>query len=412
MKRELVPIIFLNLVNVLGFAILIPVFPFIIEDFGGNEVTYGVLLAMYPLFQFLGAPALGSLSDTYGRRPILLISQFGTMVSWVIMAFALLVPNVPAVFGISYPLLVIGFARIVDGITGGNFSVANAYVADITKREHKTKIFGIIGSIVGVGLVIGPVLGGVISSSSWGFMGVILFSAILSLITLLLMHGYLPETLPEHKRSTLAFHIVHDVNIYTKILKFKKPIIKQLFFIRGFFALVFSAYTSTVVLLMKDMLGLGMNAIGLLFVVLGIFFIINQAIVVPTIARKYGDLAAFYVGQGAMVIGLLLVVFADSIPLFLSVAYIINLGFSASFPTFKSMITDLVDDSRQGEITGIDESVLAGASAIAPIVAGSIYASFREQSYIFYALFLIIPHILLWIRTKHVAISLPKEQNN
>lgn len=412
MKRTLIPIILLNLVNVLGFAILIPVFPFIIEQFGGNEVTYGVLLAMYPLFQFLGAPALGSLSDTYGRRPILLISQFGTLLSWVIMAVALLVPNVPSLFGISYPLLVIGLARVVDGITGGNFSVANAYVADITKREHKTKIFGIIGAIVGVGLVIGPVLGGIISSSSWGFMGIVIFSFMLSLITLVLMHVYLPETLVKEKRSKLSFHIIHDINVYGKIVRFKKPVINELFFIRGFFALVFSAYTSTVVLLMKDVLGLTMSAIGFLFVVLGIFFIVNQAIVVPAIAHKYGNLAAFYVGQAAMAVGLALVMFADNVVIFLSIAYIINLGFSASFPTFKSMITDLVDDSRQGEITGIDESVLAGASAIAPIVAGSIYASFREQSYMFYALFLIIPHILLWIRTKHVAISLPKEQNN
>jgi len=407
MKRELVPIILLNLVNVLGFAILIPVFPFIIEEFGGNEVTYGVLLAMYPLFQFLGAPALGSLSDTYGRRPILLISQFGTLVSWVIMAVALLVPNMPAVFGISYPLLVIGFARVVDGITGGNFSVANAYVADITAREHKTKIFGIIGSIVGLGLVLGPVLGGAISSSSWGFMGVIIFSGILSLVTLLLMQWYLPETLAVEKRAKLTFHIIHDVNVYTKLQRFKKPVIKQLFFIRGFFALVFSAYTSTVVLLMKDSLGLSMNAIGLLFVVLGGFFIINQAIVVPTIAHKYGNLFAFYVGQAAMVVGLSLVMFADSVLTFLSIAYIINLGFSASFPTFKSMITDLVDDTRQGEITGLDESVLAGASAIAPIVAGSLYVSFAGRSYMLYAVFLIIPHIILWFRMKRMWILLP-----
>ena len=411
MKRELVPIILLNLVNVLGFAILIPVFPFIIEEFGGNEVTYGVLLAMYPLFQFLGAPALGSLSDTYGRRPILLISQFGTLVSWVIMAVALLVPNMPAVFGISYPLLVIGFARVVDGITGGNFSVANAYVADITAREHKTKIFGIIGSIVGLGLVLGPVLGGAISSSSWGFMGVIIFSGILSLVTLLLMQWYLPETLAVEKRAKLTFHIIHDVNVYTKLQRFKKPVIKQLFFIRGFFALVFSAYTSTVVLLMKDSLGLSMNAIGLLFVVLGGFFIINQAIVVPTIAHKYGNLFAFYVGQAAMVVGLSLVMFADSVLTFLSIAYIINLGFSASFPTFKSMITDLVDDTRQGEITGLDESVLAGASAIAPIVAGSIYAGIKGQSYIYYAAFLIIPHIILWVRTKRPYIIFPGSQH-
>src|SRR3989344_7690195 len=146
MKKRLVPIAFLTFVNVIGFSIQIPVLPFIVDRYGGGPIMYGILLSSYSMFQFLGAPLLGSLSDKYGRRPILLISQTGTLISWVIFAFAYFVPSSIHVATIPLPLAIIMLSRVVDGITGGNISVANAYVSDLTGPEEKTRIFGLLGA--------------------------------------------------------------------------------------------------------------------------------------------------------------------------------------------------------------------------------------------------------------------------
>ncbi|MCR4263425.1 MAG: MFS transporter [Candidatus Roizmanbacteria bacterium] len=399
MDKRIVSIGLLSLVNVLGFSILIPVLPFVVEKFGAGNITYGILIATYPFFQFLAAPALGTLSDHYGRRPLLIISQTGTLLSWIIFAISYFVPTIP-IGPIALPILILIVSRITDGITGGNFSVANAYISDITTRDQRTKIFGILGATVGVGLIIGPIVGGFLMSTEMGYFGIALFSFFLSLITLVLMYRFLPESLSRNEQEEkLEFHILREINIIGKINHFKRPNIRKLFFIRAFFALSFSSYTSTIVLFMRDGFNLTPGKIGLLFLVLGSFFIFNQAVATPFFAKRFGDLQTFYIGQFLMMAGFILVSLAPSLWLFLPAAYIANLGASSSFPTFKSVITGLVDEKRQGAVTGVDESVLAGASAIAPLMASIIYNFTGQYAYAFFAAILVIPFVVIYLRT-------------
>ncbi len=126
MNRKTFPIVLLSLVNGIGFTLLIPVLPFIVRDLGYSAAVFGLLMAVYPMSQFFAAPLLGTLSDYYGRRPILLVSQAGTLLSWIIFAAAYFTT------GSIWPLLIIAFSRVIDGLTGGNQSVANAYLADVT----------------------------------------------------------------------------------------------------------------------------------------------------------------------------------------------------------------------------------------------------------------------------------------
>lgn len=403
MRRQLIPLLFLNFVNALGFAVLIPIFPFLVEEYGGNELAFGILIAAYPIFQFLGAPVLGSISDAYGRRPVLFFSQLGTLISWIVFGVALIMPKTP-LFDTTFtlPLVVIGISRIIDGITGGNFSVAAAAIADFVPREQKTKIFGMIGAIVGIGVIVGPFIGGYTTSFSIGYVGVAIFSFILSLITLVSMYMYLPETLTKDKRVTLHLSfsgILKEVNIYEKIVRFNMPLIKKLFFIRAFFAFVFSAYTTTIVLFMKGVLELTTNQIGIQFLILGCFFIINQAFITPYLARLYGNLQTYYIGQLCMLISLFLLAFIENIWIFIPVTFITSIGIAASIPTFKSLITDLVSEQKQGEISGMDESVLAGTSAVAPIFAGGLYTLIQQESYLIFAAILVIPFLYIWYRT-------------
>ena len=189
---------------------MIPVLPFIVKSYGGGSIMYGVLLSMYPLFQFFAAPILGAWSDMLGRRPVLLISQAGTLLSWVIFAVSYVIP--PIYFGpIALPLVVIMVSRIADGATGGNNSVANAYITDITKPENRSKIFSYLGGVVGLGLIIGPSIGGFTSSLGIGYLGTALVNMSISLVTLILMYFYLPESrLKWYRLSTHNFDTNFD----------------------------------------------------------------------------------------------------------------------------------------------------------------------------------------------------------
>ena len=194
-----------------------PILPFVVESYGAPEWVYGLLLTCYSAFQFIGAPFLGALSDSSGRKPILLVSQAGTLLAWLVFLLALFLPN-NNLLGLAVPIWIIMLSRILDGITGGNTSVANAYVADITTREEKSYIFGYLGGIAGIGMIIGPGLGGLAASTSLGYKGTILVAVAISTITLLAISFWLKESLPlEERRERKKHNIWHSLFIPGRI---------------------------------------------------------------------------------------------------------------------------------------------------------------------------------------------------
>ena len=176
MKRKFVPAYLLTLVNILGFSLMLPVLPFVVERYGGSDAVYGVLLSAYAAFQFIGAPWLGRLSDSVGRKPVLMISHAGTLLSWLIFGAAWFLPDI-SLWMVSLPLLVIGISRVLDGITGGNAAVSQAYISDLATREEKTWVFGTVGGIVGLGCdgedvdAAAPIEGGIVGLGFVHFVG-------------------------------------------------------------------------------------------------------------------------------------------------------------------------------------------------------------------------------------------------
>lgn len=374
MSKKLIPAYLLTFVNVLGFSILMPVLPFIVKDYGAPKWVFGLLLTLYSTFQFLGAPFLGRLSDTRGRKPILLISQAGTLLSWVIFGGALLLPDFP-VFGLALPLLIIGLSRILDGITGGNVSTTNAYVSDITTREEKSYIFGYLGGIAGLGFIVGPALGGFSASFSIGYLGTVILSILISAITLITIVLWLKESHPEEKRAPRNRQpLWKSIFIVARIRDIApSPLIKSLFTLKAFFSSMMAFYIATISLFLIDLFKFDEGELGLFLLVAGAFLAFNQAFLSRIFIRKLGEFKTLLLGLGLATIGLIAITLTSNLYVFMGFYYILNLGLSLSFPTFNALITIHANPQKQGEILGISESINSLATAVFPVIAAALY---------------------------------------
>ena len=204
-QPPLFPILLVNFVGTLGFSIVLPFLVFLVMKFGGNAIVYGLLAATYPAFQLIGSPVLGRWSDIFGRKKVLLLSNAGTSVGWILFLFALFLPFEKSfsinlaflgTFVFIVPLLVLFLARAVDGITGGNISVANAYLADLSSDRTRSKNFGKMAISSNLGFILGPALAGILGGTIYGAILPVLAALILSLATLIVIGFLLKESKP------------------------------------------------------------------------------------------------------------------------------------------------------------------------------------------------------------------------
>ncbi len=399
---KILPAYLLTFVNVIGFSIMIPVLPFIVKEANAPEYVYGLLLSAYSFFQFIGSPFLGKLSDSRGRKPILVISQFGTLLSWVIYGVAYFVAYdvlevyqydfMGKVFFYSLPLIIIAFARIADGLTGGNISVTNAYVSDITTLEQKKTIFGTLGGIVGIGFVIGPAIGGLTSgyneNGEFEYLGTILTAAGVSLIALLSILFFLKESLPIEKRREYKKHnFIKSFNIVKRVNSLNpKYIVKQVLVLKSLMSATMAFYIATIVLYVIELFDFTPFGTGIFLLVAGIFLGFNQAVLFKKVVLKIGELYTLIIGFSLTALGLVLITLTDILWIYMILYYILNLGLSLSFPVFNSLISQHADEDKQGEIMGISESIQSISNAIFPVIATAIYGFIGYNIYFFLAL--------------------------
>jgi MFS family permease len=375
MNKKLLPAYLLTFVNVLGFSILMPVLPFIVESYGADKWVYGLMLTLYAGFQFLGSPYLGSLSDSLGRKPILLISQAGTLLSWIIFLIALNLPDM-TIFGLSIGLIIIGASRALDGITGGNISVSNAYVSDITTRKEKSYIFGYLGGIAGLGLIIGPGIGGATAGTSYGFNGTLIAAISISVFTLLAIIFWLKESHPKENRVPRKKEsILNSFLILERIRTIDpKPIIKLLFLTKFFFGIMMAFYMSTIALFIIDLFDFNEQQLGLFMLVVGIFLAFNQAFLSRIVIKRIGEFKTLLIGLALCTIGLISITLTHNFWLYIAFYYILNLGLSLTFPTFNALISIHADPKKQGAVMGISESINSFALAAFLILGSTLYS--------------------------------------
>lgn len=406
MNKKLLPAYFLTFVNVLGVSILMPVLPFIVKSYGGEKWVFGLLLSLYSAFQFIGAPYLGALSDAMGRKPILVISQAGTLLSWFIFLLALYLPDM-TIFGLALGLIVIGLARALDGITGGNASVANAYVSDITTREEKSYVFGFLGGIGGIGLMIGPGIGGLTASTSIGFAGTIIAAIIISTLTLLSIIFWIKESHPIQKRTIeKRKSVLKNLFILKRIRELKpKPIIKLLFITKFFFSIMMAFYMATMSLFLIDLFKFGEYELGLFMLFVGIFLAFNQAFMSRKAIKRFGEFPTLLIGLALSTIGLIAITLTSNLYLYIAFYYIMNLGLSLTFPTFSALISIHADPQKQGEMMGISESINSFSLAVFPVVGAYCYGHFGYHVYYLMALLPLTAFIIAYYGYRNIKLK-------
>lgn len=385
MIKKLLPIILLTFVNTIGFSLFFPILPYIVNDLGGGDILYAVILSIYSICVFFAAPFFGALSDVYGRRNILLISHLGTLLSWVLLAVSYFVTKDTYILGVSAALWVLTLSRMTDGITGGNVSAASAYVSDVTTKEERTKAYGLTGSAMGIGFIFGPIIGSFSYQTQYGYLGTAFVAFCISLITLFFIYFGLKETvdLTKTTKLTLSQNFKNIFSFATKIKKYSgNKIVTTMFKVKFLFSLTFVSYVSVIVLFLKNSLGLNEQASGLFFGALGVFLIVNQGFVVPKISKVFGERNVLVYSQILMALTFI-GYFLFNLPLIILIfAYIGNVGISANMINIRSILSKNSSEKDQGEILGIDMSIMSICNAFVPLVAGVVFVAMGDSFFI------------------------------
>ncbi|WP_458720139.1 MFS transporter [Candidatus Nitrosocosmicus sp. R] len=397
------PLLLSNFIGTMGFSIVLPFLVFLVIDFGGNSLVYGILAAIYPAFQLIGAPLLGRWSDTIGRKKVLLISNGGTFVGWVVFLIALFVPvwNIYSVnsiilgtFVITLPLIILFLARALDGITGGNISVANAYLADISTDKSRSKNFGKMAISSNLGFIVGPALAGILGSTIYEEILPVLAAVFISLISLIVIAFMLKESKVTTTAMTTTASLV-EISEKESIRKvfscepkecYKIPNPKNLSFLDVFrlkdisFLLVlyffiflgFNIYYTSFPIHAVSGLKWTVTEMGIFYSVLSGVMILVQGPVLRKALQKFSEEKLVVIGSFILGVNFALFMFNSTVLVYVALV-LFALGNGLMWPSFMSLLSKRAGTVHQGVIQGVGSSMGSLASIIGLILGGLLY---------------------------------------
>lgn len=369
-------VIFITIfIDLLGFGIIIPLLPFFMNDVMLlNESMIGTIVALFSLMQFIFTPVWGSLSDVYGRKPILIMSLAGNVISYFLMALVF------SGIVLSFWLLII--SRALAGIFSANLSAAQSVISDITTKEERSKGMGYIGAAFSLGFVFGPALGGVLSEH-FGFGMPIFLSSVFSLSALILCITALKETLPaylrkKNKKNFKGVTIINFKSVHEVITNKKVGIFVILFF---FITFSFANIHATFVLFTKRPTGfhLTQEQSGLILSFLGIVGASVQFFLIKYFKEKLGEEKSLILGNLITTIGLIFIPIFNSITLLLIVIFILAFGNGLNIPMVLGLISKNTDKDKQGSVLGINQALGSLARVLGPVWGTFLYEKLGYQ---------------------------------
>ena len=403
--KKILPVLVIVLVDLMGLSIIIPLLPLYAARFGSSPMVIGILQATYPFMQFIGAPILGRLSDRFGRKPILVASQIGTLAGFILLGFA-------------DSLFLLFVSRIIDGLSGANIATAQAAIADSTTEKTRTQGLGLIGASFGVGFVMGPIIAFIVlAATGQNYRAVAFTAAVFSLISILLTVFWFKETYTEvenpeasRKRRPFSFGALRDA--------LHRPAIGFLLIIMFFYQVAFGGYEQLFSLFTLTRLGMDARDTAGLFALAGVLIIVVQGGLVGRWSKIKGDRWLVLMGLGALAIGLIGTALTPPAPvpcyekekvlesmagqgdfrvsiqsiniqlpdeeakswfgiIWLIIASIpAALGGGVLHPAVNSLITKNSDKSEVGGALGVSTAAYSAANAVAPLFYGALFQWF------------------------------------
>ncbi len=342
-------------IDMVGFGIVIPILPLYAARFGAGATTVGMLIAIYSLMQFLSAPILGRLSDRYGRRLLLALSLFGTAIGYFLT-------------GWGASIFVIFLGRLIDGITGGNISIAQAYIADVTKKEERAKAMGMIGAAFGLGFIIGPVIGGMMGRISIG--APFFLASAISLLNTIGVLLFLPEPVHHEEPKEKGLFLFSPASLREAL---KPP---QIGAFVGLFFLInlgFSMIHGITPLFTQRRFGWDAGHNGYFFAFLGVIMVVVQAGLIGRLVKKFGELRVAIVGFLLLALGMATLGSSIHGSMFFFGGLFVALGSGLANPTLQALVSKHSSADEQGGVLGIAQGFGALARTAGPLYGGWVF---------------------------------------
>lgn len=340
-------------VDLIGFGIVLPLLPLYAEDFGAGPFAIGFLVATYSLMQLVFSPLWGRISDRVGRKPVLIVSLVGSAVGSLLT-------------GLAPSLWVLFLGRVVDGISGGSISVAQAAATDVAPPDQRARLLGLLGAAFGVGFVVGPALGGLaaLGGRSLPF----LLAAGIAGVNAVVALRRLPETNPNERRvaSAPSSSSVPDDRVLSR------PVLRLV--VVAFLALVaFSAFEATFSLLGERRFGLTLASAGAVFAVIGIVLVVVQGGLIHPLVSRWGEIPVLRAGLVLDGVGLVVLAFATTWPLLVAALLLLVVGQGLVTPTLSSVVAGRAATGRRGSVLGVQQSAGAAARVLGPAAGGWLF---------------------------------------
>jgi DHA1 family tetracycline resistance protein-like MFS transporter len=342
---RLLPILGITFIDILGFSILIPLMPFYVQRFGGTPFVIGLLFSTFALCQLIAGPVWGNVSDRIGRKTVLIVSQVGATIGWTMLAFA---PTLPFVF----------LARIIEGLSGGNISVTQSYVADVVEPGQRARAYAYIGAAFSAGMIFGPAAGGYLAHA-YGFATPFLLAASLQVLTLIVTIFALPESRAagdEKEAATFA-----DI-----VVALRDPAVAPVLWQKLVYSLGLYGWFAALTLVLQAQLGLREDTVSYFFAVFAVISITMQIFVVGRLVDRFGDRRTNNIGLAATLVSFAIVPFMHDVATALAMLVFFAFGLSINNATLAALIGEAAPENARGTIFGVGSSLESASGVVMP----------------------------------------------
>ncbi len=335
MIARILPILGVTFIDILGFSILLPILPYFVKSFGASDIVVGLLFSTFAACQFIAGPIWGNVSDRIGRKQVLIVSQIGATIGWFMLAFA-------------HTIGMVFIARIVEGVSGGNISVTQAYVADLVEPRQRGRAFSYVGAAFSAGIVFGPLLGGVLFDR-FGFSAPFLAAATLQLVTLVVTIVMLPESRNPEGTQVATFGHIRASLVDPRV----GPILMQMWA----FSLALYAWFGVFALLMQAALGFTATNTSFFFASFGVLSVILQLGPGPRLIDALGDRRSSNIGIALALCGFMLVPLIHSLWTMLPTFLLFGIGMAIARPALSSILAAGAPENQRGTILGVSSAL-------------------------------------------------------